>query len=779
MMAVHENRRWQWHEIGFCFLAAGFVLVLHGAVPFLMMPTLGQAIWSMGFSQSFANGPWLSLYAHDFGAPAPAAIAFGLAGAWPASLFIRLGMHAGDAYSAMAALWLLIAFASCYGIGRQLGATRVHCLLGGVTWMTMPIIWAHSGYSMLSLGLALLPFYMLAALRLFVVGASGWPIAPKAGLYLVVGVISVFMDGYSFMMFAVGASILLVYFVATQPEKRQLLLRVVLPVHVLCFGAAYLAYAIYIGKSIFQPYSMDFFRGWGLDLSYVVIPTREKHWIPDALGLSLRRTDYEHFGDGSVWDTTFFLPLLIAGILAWWRLRIHKFATAVLVMGVLGFYMALGPSLKVNSTKPESLQISHPRQQSALMPAELAIMPTGTAWISANFPGFNVMRASYRWVALCIFSLWLLLIVKLSRSSRSQAKPWAAALLGITLVNLPAQGKWHANLDARRMFHQMEAELVATLQSDIHPGEMVAFVPWGNDFLVNYLAPKVGFRTFNIGGDKNLADAQRAWPRDMLLLTEPLHPGQALTMVKMLVNKDADALVLPYFHPLFSAHVWPCWEETEAWLSKSQREEAHHRPVLECAADRKKMLEPFATRLKDLAYIEITESDLYAVARLRPEFMGNPGKIAFARTIQEEVHYPISFGNKFTESTYCLHDGWYAPEAGHVWSAEKASLLLPLPESCKTGHCVARMTFDTFGASPDRPVRIMLESMGGDRRWSKEIMATSAEAMEVRIPLSGEVPSDLLSIFIPAATSPRELRGSLDDRVLGIAVRRIDLDVLP
>jgi hypothetical protein len=771
-----EIGNWTAQERAFAVLAAGLVLLFHGAVPFVMTPTLGQAVWTTGFAQSFANGSLYSAYAHNFGLPTPAAIAFGLAGALPASWLIRLGLHPFDAYAGMVALWLLLAFYSAYLISHSFGATRSISILSAGMWMSMPTIWAHADYSMLSLGIALLPFYLLATLNLLQRPSVSSPIS-GALLHLAAAFISVFMDGYTFVMFATGSSILLCYCLLTDIAKRRHLLTVALPVHIASFLLAYIAYITYVGRNNFEEIPLDFFRGWGLDLSFVVIPTKGLFWFLDTLGISVCRTDELYFGDASVWKTTFALPIIIAGLMAWWQIRRRRtLATGFLIVAMVGFFMALGPTLKIASTKPEDMKAIHPRQQSAMMPAEYGLGPTGTGWISETLPGFKSMRASYRWSALGVFALWATVVIWSGSFRKSYIAPLVTLLL-VTFFNIPnVPQRFRSLLDNRAQFLQIDNDLLKSFRERIMQKEIVAFAPSGNDFIANYLAPAAGFRTFNIGGDKNLADARAHWPSAMLALGGDLNTSKISSIVQILWDRNADVVVIPYFHMLWSPHLWPCVDQTRAKLTEISKEDWNAIPGFYCPDQRKIALRPIIQEIEQLPYIEVADGDLFATVRLHRQFAADAGRQALLNTIFEHIRFPIEFGTALQESSFILEDGWYAPEERHVWSQSASKLALPVPSDCNIGQCLAVLHFNVFGASERRPVAIEFESQAQGRSWNERVTSTSQDDNKVSVPLDSGKPYQEIKIKIPDATSPQALAGSPDERTLGVAVLRADLE---
>lgn len=766
---MSKSKSWSLKEVVVAFLVTAFVLLLHGAVPFLMIPTLGQAVWSMGFSESFAKGSFFSIYAYDFGIPKPAPIAFGLAGAWPASLLIRMGLEAADAYATIVAVWLLVATYSAYLIARRFGATRFVALLGSAAWLSMPIIWEHAGYSMLSLGIALLSFYFVVAFQVLLIEPGKTLINIRdCILFCAAAIISIFMDGYTFMMFATGCCILLVYSFATRPEIRATLIKISIPLLIIGFAFAYFLFSKFIGKSSFDAQSLDLFRGWGLDLAFVVLPTTSLLWLPDLLGLSVDRSDHLYFGDASVWKTTFSAPVALLGMVAWWCLRRQlKIITGILLVALFAFYMALGPSLKINSFKPESLQISQPGQLSASMPAKYGIMPTGNAWLSEHIPGFNVMRASYRWWALGVFALWLLFIIMLSRADSRMKIPLILALFALISLNMPdIEKKWQESTTYRDMFQQINDNLVVDLKKHIHRNETVAFIPWGNDFMANYVAPKAGFRSFNIGGDKNLFAAMSDWPSKIRELGPTIDINNPHPVSQILVDEIVDVVVLPYFDMLWASHYWPC----------SLPKEDVNSTEVSCIQKQSQKLQPFVQALKELSYLEVEDAPYFSSIRIRPEFTRGKNRALLSREMFGDVQYPISIGKYLGKRAVVLTDGWYALEADHVWSGMKSGLRLPIPEGCERVQCNAVLKFSVFGASLQRPVSVVLDGIGKNWKWQHRLTANTSDELEVKIPLRGGAGTREIAINVPEATSPQALNASNDSRVLGIALRNINLE---
>lgn len=545
---------------GALMLALGFALVLQGALPFLAAPTRAQALWTAGFAQSFVNDSLLSIFAENFGGPQPAPIAFGLAGAYPAGLLIASGLHPVDAYAATAALWLSVSLLSAWCLGLQLGVRPWLSVAAALLWISMPVIWAHAGYSMLSIGIALLPLYFLATYR--VIGLnSGEALGGRIGtacLFLAICIIAVFMDGYSFMMFVVGSIILAAYVFVRMPQSRRHLLTFGFPLFAAGWILAYLLYAAYLGRLEFSPNSLKFLRGWGADVLFFVVPTKGIYWFWDAVGWSVARSDRDFFGDASVWTTTFCLPLVLAGAIAWFLTRSRNaLATGFLLVALFGLYMSLGPSLKIASVRPEAMAQANSLPRS--MPEKFAVAPTGSGWLSAYAPGFKNMRAAYRWIALAVFGFWALLLLLLAQIDSPRARAWSLAGMALLILfNLPQPARIASYAANRSMFFAIDRDLVDDMRGALRGGEEVAFLPYRNDFLVNYLAARLKLRTYNIGGDKNLEAARASWPPTMAEFQRgKIDPGFANRVVSLLTRQEADAVVLPYIDMLRAAHSWP------------------------------------------------------------------------------------------------------------------------------------------------------------------------------------------------------------------------------
>lgn len=544
------SQKWNVFLFSLAFiLTFSFVLLFSGVVPFVTVPTLDQAVWATGFAHSLANQSLTSFYAHNFGIPHPAPVVFGLSAILPMSWLIRLNLHASDAYTLAFALWYLVAFVGLFKLARYFKVGRYLALLLAVLGLALPVTWTQTNLSMVSLGFTLIPAYLYTAFLLSELPQDKRNKRSLAilALYLVSCLAAVFMDGYSFVMFAIGSSVILL----VQAVHQKKVPIFIFFWHALCFGSAYFLYNRYINDFTYNVFTVDFFRGWGLDISFLLIPTKGVHWFWDAVGLSIDRSVTSFFGDSTTWVSTFALPLLIVAAYFAYKYKHDKRVLIFILLFLGSLYMALGPSVKFFSDKKGLYEPS-----AYFMPAEAAWFSTGNYAFSKYLPGFKNMRATYRWSALSFFSLWAILAIAAGKADNRKDQQTFACLVFILILlfipNIPH--RFARRVDLKNQFHAIDQDLVVPLQGLFSPNEKTVFLPRRNDFLINYIAGKLNIKVYNIGGDKNLEIAQKHWPA---LLQGPIQGVYGSTLERALTfflySGETSKVILPFFDTLAAA----------------------------------------------------------------------------------------------------------------------------------------------------------------------------------------------------------------------------------
>jgi hypothetical protein len=577
------------HSMFWPYAMAGllFCLLVNGALPGLMVPTTGQLLWTSGFSHGFAESN--SIYATRFGLPEPAPIAFGLSAALPIALLLKLGLSAVNAYPIAFAAWLSVAYYGAFQFVRALGGKPIISILLAILWLSSPIVWKHANYSMVSLGISLIPTYMYTTIKLL----QDKETTPSAiALFFGATVASVFMDGYSYVMFFVGVIFAFFGWVLIGNDRSLLSATKKGLIVFISFAVSFGLYSYYIGRATYEVSQMEFFRAFGVNVEFLLAPTRGIHLVPDLLGLSVARSEKNYFGDASVWSTTFSLTIIAAAIYAFVTTNSSRnLKYALLGLAAFGFYMALGPSLKFGVQRPEGV--------GSLMPTEYATWQTGTEYLSTYVPGFQNMRASYRWVALGIFAAWALVALR-AASNRSRGGFVVGVVLTCIAFNAPSAREITHYMKMRKDVKSID-KYVRNMKAHFKPQETVAFLPFQNDFLVNYMSGKVGIRTYNIGGDKNLSMAKESWPESMSSFKfDWVGPSFDYDVLQVLGSGDAQLVAIPFMNLLTAAHRWP--------FVRTNYERM--RPVVD--------------RLQSVPGVDVSETEMFAFVRLNEEYRDMP-----------------------------------------------------------------------------------------------------------------------------------------------------------
>ncbi|WP_207906767.1 hypothetical protein [Luteibacter rhizovicinus] len=692
--------------------------------------------------------------------------------AWLAGWFVRLGLQASDAYAAADALWLIVGYVGAHRFARALGAKSGMAALAAAAWMTLPMIWAHQSYSSLALGMALLPLYLSSALALFDLSTASFRRQGcAAAIFVALCVIALFMDGYTFMMFAVASAILLAFRFIASPVSWPGIARGVLPAYLVGFGGAYLLYTGYMGQSAFSPAPLDFFRGWALDLTFLIKPSQGEFWLWDWLGWSRARSDSVFFGDASVWITTFALPLSFIGLGCFLAVRKHdRRAWLLLVVALFGLYMSLGPSLKIGAVKPDGAS-------GPFMQAEAGLMPTGNAFVSEHIPGFRAMRAAYRWEALFLLGMWGLVVLGAARARPRHGWVWTAVYVLLIVSSMPHLVDMSRDYrNYRRDLATIDREVAAPLAARISVGSKVFFMPFGNDVMANYLSPRLGVIAYNVGGDKQIEIARDRWPPNLQKFAmNRFGLGDLPAIRATLLDHEVDAVIIPYFDSLWAAHLWPCVAEAKGYSALTLALFDTNRSFL-CPAQIKAAYAGNVEALRKDALLSVDEQPLFSIVTLKPMYASEAGRREARAKLLSGVHYPLDIVNDVEAADAVLGNGWHDKEPVNRWSGASADLTIPVPAECKQGGCTAEFHLLAFAATPQRPVSVSLAIVDVSGVSASPVSATmlddAVHTLAVPVPEGRSVVT--LHVDVPAATSPAALGMSVDSRVLGASLRGID-----
>lgn len=739
-------------------LSLAAVFLSYGSLPYGMLGHLGIVEWQTGFANSLAAGSFFSYPSH-MSYPHGAPIVFGASFAYVQALLIKLFSLDGiDAYGFCSIVFLTLAFWGCVRLLQALGAGVKLAYVLAASYLASPFIVTHTSYAALAYGMALLPTYAYVTLRSFLVLLNSGVTVRQRLLasmgFVVVPVFALFLDGYTFVMFAfVGIYFVLHACAASDVENRITFTKCALGAALYLFGfaVAYILMRMYIpdlDELRLQPANV--YRSMGLDLIFVLLPASDFPWLAGAIFDAPAYDSAKYYGDASIAIGSY-LGLSIGTALAGLCLATlplsHRAALATMLC--VSFALSLGPSLKYDSQRIDADVEGRPLIQYH-MPAQAAVLNFGIDRFYETVPGIKNMRATYRWHALSIFLLWLLTSLLLVRLVRDG---WHR-LGGLILVAYVVDRAPNLPLIADRAVSYygtaevMTRDVVLEMRNHLTPDQIVYFWPSGNDFFVNYAAPILGVRAYNVGGDKNMDISRRHWPAELLAIER----GECIVQnVERLARKgELDAIVVPKFDML--------WDVSRPWPLDPEIVESHERH--------------FRTHPFSGSDFEVRESRYFYVVKLK-------AGLAVSRE-----HLPVGRNMPFfetetsdTQRSCILHGikGFSVPEKWGRWTdGGEAGFVINMAPGLVGSH---ELEIEWTGfAVPGHPVGKVSLYMGN--RWVKELEYRDGMTPVVE---RVTVPSDLLAgaaqlsvkLKIHEPKSPSELGLSPDTRRLGVAVRRV------
>lgn len=446
-------------------------------------------------------------------------------------------------------------------------ATRWAALFGAFLYLISFTIFGQSSFGTTMHGFILLPLFLFIDCAFYVHllkngSTKRWRIV---ALLLFAAVIftkstSIFLDGYSFVMYSLASGLLLAVF-CWRHRRRWTRLALLLGGYCSASAIAYFLYSKYVpGGGEFSVMPIDFFRGQGIDLVSLVLP-RMGLWISDVLGYATRWDPYAFYGDGSNVNFSFlgYTTVVFIGLcLLFIRARKNVLLIGLIITASAAFLLSLGPSLKINDQRPaEQYRTGVPRFDDYLMPADAATINLHTDFIYQSVPGIKNMRQVSRWIVLVKLCLAGVAAFVTSMLWTKKYKFAAVLLVSLALIemspNYPKLFQKYAS--AHDQLDSFNATAVSELKTLTNPGETVFFLSTENDYLGKYLAIAAGTPTYTTSGDKNIEIVAPHWPQEIKELRKNQNVSENLK--RIIDNGTVNAVIVPFFSLRAGSYNWP------------------------------------------------------------------------------------------------------------------------------------------------------------------------------------------------------------------------------
>ncbi len=461
---------------------------------------------------------------------------------------------------------MLIALLGAYNLIHALRVSRYIALTCSALYLLLPITLSMQSFGGTYWGCVLLPSYIFLVWKMLQgLSYRSWRgVIPISILWIVLSGFSLFMDGYSFFMFATSSIVLIG--VWSWGRWREVQVWIACGLFLGANGISFVLYRHLLPGSGSWADSIDLFRAMGADFVTFFRPAGSLWWVK-ALGIHFNSSPL--WGDGSN-SSSNYIGFLMLGLSAFgvyiFRKKVTQLGVALLVIGVIAFILSLGPSLKVNSIKPTSVDgpVAH---SSYLMPSSDALMTLPTTVFYKVVPGLKSMRATYRWhvlTMLVMVSFAAFAIQNLVDRKKLKIAYILLALLCLELIPNPVDSI-KAHLHVASEIAQFNNAVLKPLATYVKPGQRIIYYPnavGNNDFLADYLTPSVNAWTYNIGGDKAQAIAYMHMPQPIYsLLTTDDNPAtlpqSGAQMRAVLQKKLVDEIIVPTFDLRWDSYSWP------------------------------------------------------------------------------------------------------------------------------------------------------------------------------------------------------------------------------